>query len=67
MMAGADEPATLSGLCQPMAIAMVREVGFVKPGLDSSRPNGWVDGKVVVAFAAVDSFEQEGRRVSSTG
>jgi len=23
MMAGADEPATLSGLCQPMAIAMV--------------------------------------------
>lgn len=24
MMAGADEPATLSGLCQPMAIAMVR-------------------------------------------
>lgn len=23
MMAGADEPATLSGLCQPMAMAMV--------------------------------------------
>lgn len=23
MMAGAEEPATLSGLCQPMAIAMV--------------------------------------------
>lgn len=26
MMAGADEPATLSGFCQPMAIAMVTEV-----------------------------------------
>lgn len=26
MMAGADEPATLSGLCQPMAIAMVTVV-----------------------------------------
>lgn len=25
IMAGADEPATLSGLCQPMAIAMVEE------------------------------------------
>lgn len=25
MMAGAEEPATLSGLCQPMAIAMVKE------------------------------------------
>lgn len=25
MMAGAEEPATLSGFCQPMAIAMVRE------------------------------------------
>lgn len=24
MMAGADEPATLSGFCQPMAIAMVK-------------------------------------------
>ncbi len=27
MMAGADEPATLSGLCQPMAIAMASERG----------------------------------------
>lgn len=27
MMAGADEPATLSGLCQPMAMAMASEVG----------------------------------------
>jgi hypothetical protein len=27
MMAGADEPATLSGFCQPMAIAMVSFVG----------------------------------------
>jgi hypothetical protein len=26
MIAGADEPATLSGLCQPMAIAMVSEL-----------------------------------------
>jgi hypothetical protein len=26
MMAGADEPATLSGFCQPMAIAMVWEL-----------------------------------------
>lgn len=26
MIAGADEPATLSGFCQPMAIAMVSEV-----------------------------------------
>jgi hypothetical protein len=25
MIAGAEEPATLSGLCQPMAIAMVQE------------------------------------------
>ena len=34
MMAGADEPATLSGLCQPMAIAMVR-------GGTSVHGNGW--------------------------
>jgi hypothetical protein len=27
MMAGAEEPATLSGLCQAMAIAMVEEGG----------------------------------------
>lgn len=27
MIAGADEPATLSGLCQPMAMAMVTEFG----------------------------------------
>ena len=26
MMAGADEPATLSGFCQPMAMAMVSEL-----------------------------------------
>jgi hypothetical protein len=32
-MAGADEPATLSGLCQPMAIAMVKKVVVVNPGL----------------------------------
>jgi len=28
MMAGADEPATLSGLCQAMAIAMVEGIGW---------------------------------------
>lgn len=32
MMAGADEPATLSGFCQPMAIAMAKKAGVVDPG-----------------------------------
>ena len=31
MMAGAEEPATLSGLCQPMAIAMVTGGRVVNP------------------------------------
>lgn len=30
MIAGAEEPATLSGLCHPMAIAMVGSVGNVR-------------------------------------
>lgn len=33
MMAGADEPATLLGLCQPMAIAMVTVEVVFNPGL----------------------------------
>lgn len=37
MMAGADEPATLSGFCQPMAIAMVVVVRDVNPGSRASR------------------------------
>jgi len=37
MIAGAEEPATLSGLCQPMAIAMVQEEA-VKPDSISWSP-----------------------------
>lgn len=40
MIAGADEPATLSGLCQPMAIAMVSKLGL------SIHGKGWCEGDV---------------------
>lgn len=37
MMAGADEPATLSGFCQPMAMAMAKKFENVNPA--SRRPS----------------------------
>jgi hypothetical protein len=37
MMAGADEPATLSGFCQPMAMAMVSVLKSSIQGLEVSR------------------------------
>lgn len=39
MMAGADEPATLSGFCQPMAIAMVSRLSPSVQG-EGSRARG---------------------------
>ena len=47
IIAGAEEPATLSGLCHPMAIAMVGSVGNVR-----------VNGSEVMV-SVVTSFEIE--------
>lgn len=49
MMAGAEEPATLSGLCQPMAkTAMVQEETPVKPDSMSLPPgqSGFGDARI---------------------
>lgn len=55
MMAGADEPATLSGFCQPMAIAMVSVLCVVNPRSKVSR-------SVSVSESAVGGGEGQGRR-----
>lgn len=39
-MAGAEEPATLSGLCQPMAIAMVMVFGRQTSAFDDTASLG---------------------------
>lgn len=78
MMAGADEPATLSGLCQPMAIAMVAGVGTSvqgrgnashgpsrsKSGLVGDRRRAWFSAQSQSPGIEGPSGAGEGRRGS---